>query len=252
LEIVQACYETQEHVRWKKRREAIMRRIISNEKGVALVTALMLTLISLAIIMSILFLVTQGTKLSASQKRYHNALEASYGGVEFFTKDLLSRLILSSMDLSGSVFTDNLATLATTFDSVALTFPGTANDQKCFGEKLSKSTENWTYCTNDKKTVDPKTSSDITFHLSGTSDTSGYNVYGKIIDTQEGNTDLSGAGGGSESGLKAGGVVDVGGGGGGGVINPGKHYPYLYTLELQGEKDISPDERARLTVLYAY
>jgi len=45
---------------------------LNNNKGVALVTALMLTLISLTIVMALMYMITQGTTVSASYKRYKN------------------------------------------------------------------------------------------------------------------------------------------------------------------------------------
>jgi uncharacterized membrane protein YgcG len=221
-----------------------------NERGIALVTSLMLTLISLGIIMALLFMVTQGIRQSAAQKKYHSVLEASYGSIDFFGKDLLPRLISPALDGTLSTTVTSLTSTSGTvnFSSVQLQLP---TSTACFTEKLTKPMSGWTSCSSENRTSDPRSNPDISFVLAGT-DNVGYRVFAKIVATQEGNTDVSGAGGGgSGGGLVAGGVVSSGGGGGG-VINPGTHYPYMYTMEIQGEKATNPDERSRLTVLYAF
>src|SRR5512138_531570 len=65
---------------------------LQNQDGIALITALMFTLISLGMIMALLYYVLAGTRMSGAQKRYRNALEASYGGTEFITKAVIPRL----------------------------------------------------------------------------------------------------------------------------------------------------------------
>lgn len=221
-------------------------KLLKNQNGIALVTALMLTLVSLVIILSVLYLVTQGTKMSASQKRYHNVLEASYGGVDFYSKDILPRIITSAID--GTLTNSTLSTLNTQFGSVNLQL--NTSNAACLSDKLSKSSSSWgASCTNTDKSANPKDKADLVFTLSGTAGQSGYTVYGKIVDTIQGNTSTSSAGGGA--GLLAAGVVSSGAGGEG-VISPGTHYPYYYTVEMQGEAAQNPDEKARLTVLYAY
>jgi uncharacterized membrane protein YgcG len=198
-------------------------------------------------------MVTQGIRQSAAQKKYHSVLEASYGSIDFFGKDLLPRLIAPALDGTlGTTVTSLTSTSgAVNFSSIELQLP---TSTACFTQKLTKPVSDWTSCSDDNRSSDPNTSPDMNFVLAGT-DNVGYRVVAKIIATQEGNTDVSGAGGGGGGGggggLVAGGVVSSGGGGGG-VINPGTHFPYMYTLEVQGEKETTPDERSRLTVLYAF
>ncbi len=103
-----------------------MKKHLKDNKGIALVTSLMFTLISLTIVMALLYMVTLSTKVSGANKRYKTALEASYGGSELFTKDVLPYLLQNY----GS------ATLATTaasaFSDVALNIP----NQTCLQSKL--------------------------------------------------------------------------------------------------------------------
>jgi hypothetical protein len=234
-----------------------MPKPLHNEKGVALVTALLLTLISLGIIMALLYMSTRGARQSSSQKRYNSVLEASHGSIEFFGRDLLPRLIVPAIESANFTTTVNdlVSTTSTTnFSGIELQLPtATAGQINCFRQKLIDRSTTWGSCTTADRSTDPKENPDLQFVLAG-ADNVGYKIFAKIVDTRRGNTDVSGAGGsGGGTGLRTGGVVESGGGGGsGGVINPGTHYPYMYTLEIQGEKEINPDERARLTVLYAY
>jgi hypothetical protein len=223
---------------------------IDNERGAALITALMLTLISLGIIMALMYMVTQGVRQSAAQKKYHSVLEASYGSIDFFGRDLLPRLIVPALEGTlGTTVTSLTSTSGTTnFSSIDLELPTATN---CFQQKLTLPVTSWTSCSADNRTSNPTSNPDMSFVLAGT-DNVGYKVFAKIVATQPGNTDVSGAGGNvAGGGLQAGGVVSAGAGGGG-VINPGTHFPYMYTMEIQGEKETTPEERSRLTVLYAF
>ena len=58
---------------------------LRNEKGLALVMVLVLSLIALTIISTLIFMVTQGTKVSGFYKRYSTSLNAGYGGAEIVT-----------------------------------------------------------------------------------------------------------------------------------------------------------------------
>jgi Flp pilus assembly pilin Flp len=202
---------------------------LKNEQGVALVTSLLLTLISLAIIMAILYMVTQGTKLSAAHKRYKNALEASYGGAEIFTKQILPQ-----------VFTN------TTTGTLAVQF--SANDMrlvsnKCFQAKLGKSTADWgADCGAASKTFDPTATPDISIRLMGTNSQTAFQVFSKIVDTVPGNSDISGFE-----------LLDSGSGvtGASSGISP-MHIPAMYRIEVQGQKENNAKEKAQLSVLYAY
>ena len=58
-------------------------RIIKNEKGIALVLVLILALIGLAMVSTLIFMVTQGTTLSGAMRFYRTADEAATGTAEF-------------------------------------------------------------------------------------------------------------------------------------------------------------------------
>ncbi|GLI37063.1 pilus assembly protein PilX [Geobacter hydrogenophilus] len=196
---------------------------INNERGVALVTALMLTLISLAIAMSLLYMVLSGTKMSAAQKRYKSSLEASHGAVELFTRQVIDRAFQGYSS----------AAIENDFAAVDLKMVNSA----CFQDKIGKPTSQWS--SGCSSTVEPADAPDMTAKLSGT-DTN-FTVYGKIVDTVPGNSDLSGIQ--LDSGA---GVAGTGSG-----ISP-QHLPGLYTLEVQAESQANAREKARLSVLYEY
>lgn len=204
-------------------------KILTNERGVALVTSMLLTMISLAIVMAALYFITQQTQLSAASKHYRNALEASHGGVEVFVKDVIPKIF------------NNYST-ASAFSGIGMSIP----NQGCTATKLSKDTAEWGTCNDTLRPYDPKSAPDATFNLKGLGLQPGFNVYAKVVDTQKGNSDTSPYG---ES-LLIGSAV-TGGLAAAGSVTP-KHIPAIYRIEVQGERDKNPQEKAQLTVLYAY
>lgn len=201
---------------------------LNNKKGVALVTALMLTLISLTIVMALMYMITQGTTVSASYKRYKTSLEAGYGGTELFSKDILPYVLRNYTDAA-------LATsVNTAFSGVNLQLLSTLG---CMQSKLTQPSSQWPAgCSN---TADPKQNPDMTFNLMAATG-SPYTIYSKIIETLIGNTDISGLQ------LEGAGVAEAQSG-----ITP-VHFPYLYRIELQGERSATSRAQANLEVLYAY
>ncbi len=201
---------------------------LRNEDGIALVTALLLTLISLTVAMAVLYLISQGIATSSAQKRYQSSLEAAHGGVEFFSKEIVPRLMQG--ESSGA--------LTSSFSGINLAIPASG----CLSQKLDKLPSQWTSCSGSALTSDPKQAPDITFTLMGTAVGNNYKIYSKIVDTTPGNSDPSGID-----------YLDSGSGvtGTSSGVSP-KHVPGMYRIEVQGEKEVNPNERALLSVLYAY
>lgn len=153
--------------------------LITNEKGIALITSLMLTLISMAMVLVLLYIVTTGTQMSAAHKRYKTALEASYGGTEVFVKDIMPKLFQGYTSSS----------LTAGFSAVGLSVVNSS----CLSQKLNTSTAGWASgCSNS---LDAKTLPDLQFYLK--SELAGFQpqpkfmVYTKIVDTVVGNSDNS-------------------------------------------------------------
>ena len=205
-------------------------KLIENNKGIALITALMLTLISLIIILALLSYINQGTYTSAAQKQYRNSLEAANGGVDLIAKEILPDI---QEGMTGT-------TLATNFSAIGLN----VYNGNCLSQKLTLTdSSEWTDCIAGYDTSDPTEATDVSFLLQGTGGgSSGYKIYAKVVDSTPGNSDTSGidylAGGGGVTSTTSG-------------LSP-KHEPGLYRLEIQGEKQQNPKERALLSVLYAY
>ncbi|UFS69646.1 pilus assembly protein PilX [Geomonas sp. RF6] len=208
---------------------------VRGEGGAALVTALLLTLLSLVIATALLYSVTQGIKSTASHKRYSTALAAAEGGVDVLAKEIIPQLFLKAMN--GPLTSDSLEQVHDMF-SFDVSFPG--GSAQCLQQKLSTRTEEWSACTAEGKSSDPATLPDVSFVLQGTGHSKEYQVSTKIVDTVPGNSFLGGFD------LDAGGAVDWKDE----EIYP-QHVPYLYSIGVQGETtDLR--EKARLSVLYAY
>ena len=204
-----------------------MHRYLKDNAGIALITSLMFTLISLTIVMALLFMVTQSTKTSGASKRYKTALEASYGGSELFTKDILPFILQNY----GSA---NIATTAVnTYNTVNLQIA----DPACLQSKLMLPSDKWP--AGCSKSTSPKQSPDMTFNLLSATNTP-YTIYSKIVETLPGNSDVSGLQ------LEGAGVAEAVS-----AITP-PNLPYLYRLEIQGEQSAASSGQANIQVLYAY
>lgn len=200
-----------------------MNRFLNND-GIALVTSLMFTLISLTMVMALMYMITASTQVSAQFKRYKTALEASYGGTELVTKEVLP-LLLQNYSTSQ---------IASQFSGISFTNEAS---QACLQSKIENPTRRW--LSGCSSTASPKQNPDFIFKLSASSGNP-FVVFTKIVDTLQGNTDLSGLQ------LEGTGVAE-----GSSSITP-QHYPYAYRLEIQSERENNPTAQANIEVLYAY
>ncbi|MEW6601610.1 MAG: hypothetical protein AB1499_11635 [Nitrospirota bacterium] len=195
--------------------------VLHNNKGIALVMVLILSLISLVTMSGLIYMVTSGTEVSGVEKRYNTALEAGKSG----------------MDIASQVFAARENPYAAA-EAALINFNITASGV-CFEDKLNKATSDWTVGCQSSLTIDPSSASsyDMTFQL-GNNPT--YWVYAKIVDTVEGNSS-------GDLGLIKTGVVSS---------YPGEvtvmKVSYLYTMEIDAENINNPTERAKLSVLYQY
>jgi hypothetical protein len=109
----------------------------------------------------------------------------------------------------------------------------------CFSDKLLKTTLNWAGgCSNS---LDAKSSPDIRFTLSGVAPARPFDVYTKITDTVAGNSNTSGIT------LEGQGTAESQTG-----IITAQHFPYMYRMDVQSERQNDPTAKANFTVLYAY
>jgi hypothetical protein len=199
---------------------------MKNQDGIALLTALMFTFICLTMILGLLYMITQGIQASASNKRYKTAREASYGGADIALKEVLPQVFqgYTSSQLTG------------TFSAVNLNIPVSS---ACLKDKLHLPTDQWS--ASCSTSLDPKTSPDMTMQLQATGPNSKpYNVYTKIVDTVQGNSDTSGLQ------LEGSGVAEASN-----TITP-QHFPYIYRVEVEAEKATNAKEKGSLSIQYAY
>ena len=194
------------------------KNLLYNEDGIALVTALLLGLFGMLMVATLLFMVSTGTWTSGSKKRYQMALDAAYGGRDFFAREIVQRAI-SGTDL------DNMTTYAGLFT------PTISNSD--FQKKLTTtgSRGDVTYPADDVDATlifsipnNPDIQADLT-----------------IVSTARGNSGKSGYE------LETGGVVNNSSG----TITP-QHFPYLYQMDIQAFNASNRIENARLSTIYIY
>ena len=246
-----------------------MRRV-KNERGMALAMVLVFSVICLAVMAALIYMVTSSTRFSGGQKRYYSALEAAKGGAEIVYQVI------------GAAAGDDTATIITSIGNTALRDTGqdaylmppstiaapTVTPATCTGtssalngslaftgfatklktnSKKPDGTANWSSNCSTSIAINPSdnTTYDMQFVFKGSSfpgfNTPTYGVYAKIVDTVEGGVL------GSSSGLRTGGTTSQGGGG------AGVHY--FYTIEIDAENLSQPvgnRERAKVSVLFQY
>jgi hypothetical protein len=224
-----------------------MNRFTAKQDGIALVTALLLTLISLTIVMAVMYMITQNITQTGINKRYRTALEASYGGTDIIMKEMVP-FILQHFN-SASLETDlegQFGGVVLEVNTTTVPDPLTGTTISCLQNKLDFSTAQWNAACNQDMAI--KSTPDLRFELQATG-SQAYTVYAKIIDTARGNTDMSGLS------LEGSGV-----GGQNPVVTP-QHLPNMYRLEIQAEKESNEFiaqstgavvEKGAMSVLYAY
>jgi hypothetical protein len=213
--------------------------LIRSEKGLALVTVLVLSLICLSVISALLYMVIQGTRFSGFYKRYETAREAALGGAELGADLVLDRGALSVPGLA-------ITSTSGSFTVCDCGDPDDPNDnldnfgagvRTCLCDKLCDATADWPGCS---MTLNPTDIPDLWFDLTGINTT--YRVSVKIVDTIRGNSDLSG------EDLGGSGVVSSTSG-----LITAPPMPYLYRVEINSEDDTGVlEERARFSALYAF
>jgi len=204
------------------------------KKGVAIVLVLMIILISSLMIGMVLYFSGKGTEISLIDKKYKTAKDASYGAVDFFLKDFIPTSISIATATPSSSIISSLNSLNLT-TSTAISKIAT---DTCFSSKLLSSTSSWHGTCSASSDI--KTSGDIKFSLKAESSTP-FDVYIRITDTIQGNSNTGGVM------LEGTGVAESSSG----IITP-QHFPYTYSIDVQGERQLSPSERVQFEVLYAY
>jgi hypothetical protein len=199
-------------------------------KGAALITVVALIVVTSAMVATVYYFLRKGIEISGLQKKYQTAREASLGGFEVFTKEVLP-MAISGTTLANTVGSFNTIT--------SVTIQQGASDA-CFNDKLRKTTANWSGgC--GAGGLDAKSSFDIRFTLSGVTPARPFEVYTKVVDTVAGNSNTSGIT------LEGQGTAESQTG-----MITAQHFPYVYRLEIQSERQNDATEKANFSVLYAY
>jgi hypothetical protein len=196
-------------------------KILKDNKGSTLIVVLVLSSVALIIAAGLIYMVTEGTKISGSSKRYKTAYEAGKAGA-----DVMYQIIN----------TGGAAAIPLANFSIASTLTSSVG-------KLSKATADWPTTYDTSVAIDPAdiNSYDASFDLGG------YKVYAKITDTVPGN---SAPGGGSGSKFHSGGVTNAKANGMGDITVPS--YPYIYAIEVLASNAADPMERSKVSILYQY
>ena len=225
-------------------------KMLHSEKGVALVTSLMFTVLSLVITMALLYMVTASVRTSGAIKSYRTATAAAYGGTDIMVKDLVAASFAFhdySAAHPGTTFTSYMQ------NSYMLNLNSPVISS-CLRAKTTTSRSQWPSSCSDVS-LTAKNSPDVSFNLNSASGQP-FAVYSKIVDTMErkflvlrnhssitvkmaGNSDTS------LVALEGGSTTD-----GAGVTVP--HYPYIYRIEIQAERQQNALEKAKISVQYAY
>ena len=205
-----------------------MRRFL-RKKGAALITVIALVVVTSLIVATVYYFIHRGIEVTGLQKKYQTAREASLGGLDVLTKEVLP------IAIGGT----GLSTVVAGFNTITSAQVQQGATDVCFLNKLRENTANWGGgCSN---TLDAKSSPDIRFTLSGTAPARPFDVYTKIIDTVRGNSNVSGVI------LEGQGTAESQSG-----LITAQHFPYTYRMEVQSERQNDATEKANFTVLYAY
>lgn len=201
--------------------------MLGNQKGTALVMAMILGLIGTLMLSSLLYMARIGAFTSGSSTGYQVALASAHGGMTTFSKEIIQR------GLEGATLS---ATMLNYGGGMTAALGNTTNAQ--FTTKLTST--GWI-----GDGVYPATTPDATFTLTfpgaGVAANHSMTVNATIRATSLGNS------GASSTALVSGGVVNNTGG----SITP-QHIPYLYDVEVQSQKATNPAENSTLVGIYAY
>jgi hypothetical protein len=229
-------------------------RILHNEKGIALITSLMFTVLSLVMTMALLSMITAGMKSSGAMKRYKTTNEAAYGGMDIILKDLITANFGHKDETASGYLASMNGYLGNLVDNNSLTL------STCLQEKLKFPKSQWSASCKTDVSLNAKSAFDVSFNLNATplpgQTAQPYTVYSKIVDTmdrkfvvfrnhssititQAGNSDTS------TFALEGGSTTD-----GAGVSVP--HYPYMYRIEIQAERAQNALEKSKISIQYAY
>lgn len=193
-------------------------QILGNEKGMALVMSLVLGLIGMVMLLSLIYMVGTATWIGGAKNRYLTALASARGGMDFFTKEIVSRGL-------GGTSLGSMGTYGGLVSTGGFGFTSDAN----FLTKLT-TTGSYAIATPDAR---------FTFaNPSGGPAT--------VVDSTIGDSSLGNSGVAANV-LQGGGVVNNNAG----TITP-QQIPYLFRTENSARSAAGTNENARLSSLYVF
>jgi len=234
-------------------------KYINNQKGIALVMVLVLSMIALAIVSTILFMLTKETVLTGSEKFYRTAEEAGTGGAELVSQYLSNLGILNIPASQNRIFTQDItksygSNCYCNPDDPTKNFDNMTGARSDRCDKICLPTDQWPAALDEgmaagvQVSLDPtakrlngQDSADLKFTLGVAPQT--FDVYAKIVDTVPGNTNTSNLN--IEGDLQSLSVTTA-------KADMTPHYPFLYRVEIRAQSTLNPRERSRISLLYAY
>jgi hypothetical protein len=192
------------------------RKKFGAERGVALILVLVLSAIAMVVMTMALYVITMGTSLSGSEKRYRTAHEAALGGVDIL-RPIIQDQGKGMLDIPGAKITYQP-------DKAGFTAKLTTADLTAYNTDIS---------------IDP--SNPATYDVVIDLGTPVYRVFAKIVQTKKG----SHSSGHRAVRIKTG-VVPAGGLGGP-MFNP-----TYYTITLLAQKATNPNERVRMDLVHIF
>lgn len=206
-----------------------MPKHISNEEGVALMLVLVMSVVVLAVMTSMIYLITVGTESSGKGKRYVTCLDAAIGSAS---------VVKEYIDARGGISNGMSSQLVSETGFARSTGP----TEECQDAKIYNTTSDWPEgCDSISliNTGDPDTY-DVYFEVGN------YRTFSKICNTIEGNSSNTGK---KQLALKANirGVAYRRGSDIQGIKSP-----YEYHIELDTVNQQNNEERCGLSILYRY
>ncbi len=204
---------------------------IRNEKGIALIIALIVAVVILILGGMSLYLSTQSTRISGMYKQYRSSEEAAEGAFDL-TKNIITKIKKSNS--SGN----------------SIQKPPELKDikQKCLEYKLSTLTKNWTntelssnQCPNSLDKVESPNVDDVIDYYDMKYVLGNYIVYIKIVNSLIGYS--------STNPIKAKSISGTEGLKGNLPSSPS---PYLYRVEIISQSKTNNNDKVHISVLYAW
>ncbi len=215
-----------------------MPKHISNEKGVALMLVLVMSVVVLAVMTSMIYLITVGTESSGKGKRYVTCLDAAIGSASVVKEYIDARGVIS-----GAIGNGMSPQLVSETDfAMSAGYNCWKEGEEYQDAKIYNTTSDWPDGCDTSSVID--TGDPDTYDVSF--DVGNYRTFSKICNTIEGTSSNSGK---ARLALKANirGVAYRRGSDIQGIPSP-----YEYNIELDTVNLQNNEERCGLSILYRY